>query len=136
MVARKSWRCAGSRATDRVEARSRSEHRGGAGSGDSTQAEDAEVPDRGREVADMAADEAEGKASVRVAPAAASPEAEVPERPGSGRAEAEPVVEAEPPAHPHTEHAVPVTRLDPAQLIDRLGREEAAAVRSNPAVRQ
>ena len=92
---------------DEVSGEALSEDRGGAGAGDAAQPEDSEVADRGREVPDVAADEAEGKAAVRVAPAPSFPEAEMSEVPRGGCAEAEPVMKAEPPAHPHAEHAVP-----------------------------
>src|SRR5215207_86343 len=72
----------------------RLQHACRAGARHRRQAEDAEVTDGGREVADVAAHEAEGGAGVRVAPAAAPSEAIVAEGARTGTAQGEGVVEA------------------------------------------
>src|SRR5215208_5748400 len=119
---RLSWRARGrtpARA-DRDSGRPASERARRTGARHCRQPKDAQVADGGREVADVAAHEAEGDAGVRIAPAAAATEAVVAEGAGSAAAEPEGVVEAESPAHADAENPVHATSLDPSEPLDCL----------------
>src|SRR3954452_9879937 len=116
---RPSWRVRGRRPTPPDQG-SGSESARCAGARHCGQAKDAQVADGGREVADMAADEAEGDARVRVAPAAAPAEAVVAEGPWGAAAEPECMVEAESPAHADAEDPVHAAGLDPPESLDGL----------------
>jgi hypothetical protein len=84
----------------------------------------------------MAADEPEGDARCRIAPAAAPAEPVVAQGIGAGSAKGEGMVKPQAPAHANAEHPVDAAGLDLAEALDGVGRQEALAVGAQAPVRE